>query len=121
MSKIKATECKPDEPVLTWKGHKITGYAKDTHIRVERDSEMPTKVCNNLGEAIGIITIKYDVIGAGPVGHPQEVFKKVCELHRITLVEATPHSIADVWMFRCNLHANSSLAYLPRYVTICEE
>lgn len=68
------------------------------------------------------IRLRYDVIGAGPVGHPQEIMERVAKEHTLQIVEAVPAPIGDCWIFEVLADEKSlsdgRIPYLPSYLTI---
>jgi len=64
--------------------------------------------------------IKYDIIGAGPVGHPQEIFEKQLTIWRqnqkIDLISSDAHTISDNWFFEI-IH-EMELNFMPSYMKI---
>lgn len=66
----------------------------------------------------GSATIRYCVIGAGPVGHPQEVFKKICKEKDWEYVSGEGHPIGDCWIFEVKYYNTSSFGYLPSYIKV---
>lgn len=67
------------------------------------------------------VEVYYSVIGAGPVGHPEVIFRKICQQQLWDVIEATPLSIGDCWIFKVQMYNDSLNAYLPSYIEILEE
>jgi len=72
----------------------------------------------------------YDMIGAGPVGHPQEMFEKflhvlnnnrlppIPEAEKLQLISCECRSIGDVWIFECEGPEDFKFGYLPCYIKV---
>lgn len=111
---------KPEDVKIYIDGKEITGFAEVEQRSINGDVSISGTL-----EVERIKTkeseVYYDVIGAGPVGHPEAIFKKICQQQRWDLLEATPHSIGDCWIFKVQMYKDSFNAYLPSYIKILEE
>lgn len=65
--------------------------------------------------------VHYCVIGAGPVGHPQEVFQKIAERQGWKVVSATPDAVGNCWIFEIEEPAWSNRAYMPSYISFLND
>lgn len=70
--------------------------------------------------SINSFEVRYCVIGAGPVGHPEKVFNRICKERGWEVVEATPYSIGDCWIFKVRCSGPARLDYLPSYIKVVE-
>jgi hypothetical protein len=108
-----------EDVVVTAGGVEITGFASCDSISFT-GSGTPQEVVLKGRVKTCVKQVHYCVIGAGPVGHPQEVFKKISQQQRWDVIQATPHTIGDCWIFDCQFYEDTSTGYVPSYIGIIE-
>lgn len=98
-------------------GHIIEGFADGAALIVEKDIDYVPPTPKERVKTF-IKDVRYCVIGAGPVGHPQKIFDKISIQQRWDVLEATPHTIGDCWIFKCQFYNDTLNAYLPSYIRV---
>lgn len=111
----------PENVTIEVGGRTITGFTDGDVCVMHKDDHNPRSF-----EAVERIKTKeveihYDVIGAGPVGHPEEIFERICRQNNWEIIDATPHSVGDYWIFKVRMYSDSNDCYLPSYITIIED
>ena len=108
---------KPEDTVVLVNGEEVVGFSGDEIVQIDRGLSATGTKENK--QSI-IFSVHYDVIGAGPVGHPQKVFARICQMQGWEVLESTPHTIGDCWIFKVE-SKNGKGAYLPSYIKVLEE
>lgn len=60
--------------------------------------------------------LRYDIIGCGPIDHPQKVMEKIAKIHNFKVIKSEPISVADCWIFTIEYEKKLSYLPLPCYV-----
>lgn len=110
-------EYKPEDMVIVINGKEVAGFSGDEVVQIERGA---SSVSTKLNKQSIICDVHYDVIGAGPVEHPQKVFSRICEMQGWEVLEATPHTIGDCWIFKVE-SPDGFGSYLPSYIKVIKE
>ena len=102
-------------------GREIYGYVAESDIIVERHDpplgSLNPSLRGEVSEVSEVFEVRYCVIGAGPVGHPQKIFTKVARHQGWTILKATPHPVGDCWIFEVEAKSKGG-SYLPSYISI---
>ena len=65
------------------------------------------------------VKLKYDYVAAGPIGHAQEVMKKIAKMYGFEIIDSEPQSLGDCWFFTVETKADH-IGLLPCYLTMME-
>lgn len=106
----------PEEFVLKINGQVITGWAEDNPVTITRDESVEHKPLKKIKTKV--LKIHYDVIGAGPVGHPQTIFLKICNQQGWEYLSGEGQYKGDCWLFEVKEYDTSNSYYLPSYITV---